>query len=57
MTPFYLPRSNPDAYSVTLACIEPSTIESVTVEQFDGLRWEEAILTSAITSKSAPAAK
>jgi hypothetical protein len=32
---FYVPRSNPDGYSVNLRCIEPQTIVEVTVETFD----------------------
>jgi hypothetical protein len=32
---FYVPRSNPDGYSVNLRCLEPATIESVTIEPFD----------------------
>lgn len=40
---FYLPRSHPDGYSVNVNCLEPETIESVVVEDFDGLHWEENI--------------
>jgi hypothetical protein len=32
---FYVPRSNPDGYSVNLRCIEPSTLERIEVEPFD----------------------
>jgi hypothetical protein len=32
---FYVPRSNPDGYSVNARCLEPSTIEHVEVEPFD----------------------
>jgi len=32
---FYVPRSNPDGYSVNLRCLDPATIEQVTVEPFD----------------------
>lgn len=38
--PFYVPRSNPDGFSVNLRCIDEGTIESVTIEQFDGKNWE-----------------
>jgi len=32
---FYVPRSNPDGYSVNVRCLDPRTIESLTVRQFD----------------------
>ena len=32
---FYVPRSNPDGYSVNARCLEPSTIEHIEVEPFD----------------------
>ncbi len=32
---FYVPRSNPDGYSVNVRCIEPSTIERLTLVPFD----------------------
>ena len=32
---FYVPRSNPDGYSVNVRCLDASTIEHVEVEQFD----------------------
>ena len=32
---FYVPRSNPDGYSVNLRCLEPATLAEVTVEPFD----------------------
>jgi centromere protein V len=38
---FYIPRSNPEGYSVNVRCLEPSTIAGVTVERFDGQNWEE----------------
>lgn len=37
---FYVPRSNPDGYSVNLRCIDPSTLASVHIEDFDGQNWE-----------------
>ena len=39
---FYVPRSNPDGFSVNLRCVDHSTIEHVTVEPFDGEHWETA---------------
>ena len=32
---FYVPRSNPDGYSVNLRCLDQSTLESVNIEPFD----------------------
>jgi hypothetical protein len=37
---FYVPRSNPDGFSVNLRCLDPGTVEQVTVEDFDGRDWE-----------------
>lgn len=38
--PFYVPRSNPDGFSVNVRCLDPSTIRSVKIEPFDGQNWE-----------------
>ena len=32
---FYVPRSNPDGYSVNLRCLDQSTLVEVTIEPFD----------------------
>jgi hypothetical protein len=32
---FYVPRSNPDGYSVNLRCLDPSTLEQVAIQPFD----------------------
>ena len=40
---FYIPRSHPDGYSVNARCLEPETIESLTVEPFDGRNWEKNV--------------
>ena len=37
---FYVPRSNPDGFSVNLRCLDPGTIEGVVFEDFDGQNWE-----------------
>lgn len=37
---FYVPRSNPDGYSVNACCLDRGTVASTTVEQFDGQNWE-----------------
>lgn len=37
---FYVPRSNPDGYSVNARCLDGDTVASLIVEQFDGQNWE-----------------
>ena len=32
---FYVPRSNPDGYSVNARCLEPATVAGIEVEPFD----------------------
>ena len=32
---FYVPRSNPDGIDVNVHCLDPATIESIAVSQFD----------------------
>ncbi len=39
---FYVPRSNPDGYSVNLRCVDRAGFEHVDVEPFDGRNWEQA---------------
>lgn len=38
---FYRPRSNPDGCSVNLRCLDKSTINSISVDVFDGQNWEK----------------
>jgi centromere protein V len=38
---FYVPRSNPDGYSVNVRCLDSSTVESINISQFDGQNWEQ----------------
>lgn len=38
---FYVPRSNPDGFSVNARCIDPESVASLTVEPFDGANWEQ----------------
>ncbi len=40
--PFYVPRSNPDGYSVNLNCLDRSEFSCVTIEPFDGQNWENS---------------
>ncbi len=37
---FYVPRSNPDGYSVNANCLDPGTVRSTHVTPFDGRNWE-----------------
>lgn len=37
---FYVPRSNPDGYSLNLNCIDERDQLQVTVGEFDGQNWE-----------------
>ncbi len=37
---FYIPRSNPDGYSVNARCLDPGTVTSMAVDTFDGRNWE-----------------
>ena len=39
--PFYIPRSNPDGYSVNLRCLDEKP-PIVNIEPFDGRNWENA---------------
>lgn len=38
---FYVPRSNPDGYSVNARCLDPGTVKSLSVDTFDGQNWEQ----------------
>jgi hypothetical protein len=38
--PFYVPRSNPDGFSVNVRCLDKSTIASVKIIPFDGRNWD-----------------
>jgi len=39
--PFYVPRSNPEGYSVNVNCIDPDSITGIEIAPFDGCNWEE----------------
>lgn len=49
---FYIPRSNPDGYSVNVSCLEPPPREIV-IEKFDGQNWEQHAHTLAHLSREA----
>ncbi|HXF66956.1 MAG TPA: GFA family protein [Burkholderiales bacterium] len=38
---FYIPRSHPDGFSVNARCLDPGTVQEMTVEPFDGRNWEQ----------------
>ena len=38
--PFYIPRSNPDCYSINFRNVSQSTFGKVMIEDFDGQNWE-----------------
>lgn len=38
--PYYVPRSNPDGFSVNARCLDKKTIMRMTVLPFDGKNWE-----------------
>jgi hypothetical protein len=38
---FYIPRSHPDGVSVNARCIDSDTVESMSVQPFDGRNWEQ----------------
>lgn len=38
---FYVPRSNPDGFSVNLRCVDASGFDHVGIEAFDGQNWEQ----------------
>ena len=40
---FYVPRSNPDGFSVNARCLETGTIAALAVEPFDGRNWEISV--------------
>lgn len=37
----YIPRSNPDGYSVNLRCLDTRGMEEIRLEAFDGQHWEQ----------------
>ena len=48
VVPFYIPRSNPDGYAVTVHCIDMATVSKLEVRKFDGQNWEGFIDNSGI---------
>jgi hypothetical protein len=52
VSPFYRPRSNPDGYAITLACVPQEQIMSFEKRFFDGANWENFWGNSGIQSFS-----
>ncbi|KAL3568437.1 hypothetical protein D5086_031088, partial [Populus alba] len=42
ITSFYVPRSNPDGFSITVSCVDPGTLTHVEIKHFDGQNWERS---------------
>ena len=40
--PFYVPRSHPDGFSVNARCLDPGTVEAMSLRQTNGRDWEKA---------------
>jgi hypothetical protein len=38
---FYIPRSHPDGFSINARCLDPGTLEEMTVRPFNGRDWEQ----------------
>lgn len=38
---FYVPRSHPDGYNVNARCLDPGTVERMTIKPFNGREWEK----------------
>jgi len=41
--PFYIPRSDPDKIDVNVRCLDNVDVASLTITQFDGRHWEDAM--------------
>lgn len=37
---FYVPRSNPNGFSINWRCVQQDTFGVVTIREFDGVNWE-----------------
>jgi len=38
---FYVPRSHPDGFSVNARCLDPGTVQEMSVRQTNGREWEK----------------
>jgi hypothetical protein len=48
---FYVPRSNPEGFSVNVRCLDQATVRSLKVLPFDGENWEASAAALADLSK------
>lgn len=48
---FYVPRSNPDGIDVNVHCLDPATIERITIAHFDDARREQSEMAIAHLSR------
>ena len=53
---FYVPRSNPDGYSVNARCLDPGTIEHIDVQPFDDNDREASEAAIRALSRESPSA-
>ncbi len=37
---YYVPRSNPDGFSINLRCVDRRSFDAIEYEDFDGQNWE-----------------
>jgi hypothetical protein len=38
---FYVPRSHPDGFSINARCLDPGTLEAMSVNAVNGKEWEQ----------------
>ncbi len=43
VAPYYVPRSNPDKIDVNVRCLDGVDLTRLTIRQFDGRNWEQAM--------------
>jgi hypothetical protein len=53
--PFYIPRSNPDGYGITFACVDWGTDgpPKTEIRYYDGVNWEESHAATGIAKETA----
>jgi len=44
VAPFYIPRSDPDAFDVNVRCLEGVNLSKLGHDSFDGRHWEQSIV-------------
>jgi hypothetical protein len=40
---FYIPRSNPDGFSINVRCLDEGAVRATKITTFDGAHWEDNI--------------